>query len=218
MKRIDVDQAQRLMQRGAVVIDVLPPAIYASEHLPSAINIPLSTLDESKVAQLDRDQPVIVYCYDQHCDLSGRASSRFDQLGFTAVHDLIGGRAAWTVLGLPTEGEVGDRRRIVHHLRPVPSVPIGSTIADVRALGDTTGPIAVVDDAGVLLGALDQQAAALPPSTPVDTAMTPAPGTIRPELRLDDAVQQLRDDGLAFSFVTTARGQLLGLLCSDEHV
>jgi hypothetical protein len=76
----------------------------------------------------------------------------------------------------------------------------------------------VVDGDGVLLGAVDRAALALPPSTPVETAMIPAPGTIRPDLRLDDAIKQLTDDGLAYSFVSTARGELLGVLVRDQHV
>ena len=218
MKRIDVDQAQRLMRRGALVVDVLPAPTYADAHLPGAISVPLTTLDDAAVAGIDRDRPLVVYCFDQRCDLSARASSRFDQLGFTAVHDLIGGRAAWTVLGLPTEGHVADRRRIGRHLRTAPTVSIDSTIGDVRALDSDGGPIAVVDADGVLLGALDEVSRRLPIDTPVERAMTLAPGTIRPDVLVEEAVQQLTDDGLDFSYVSTARGQLLGLFFRDEHV
>jgi phage shock protein E len=43
---------------------VLPQAEYEDEHLPGAINIPLKELDRESVLQLDRAQPVIVYCHD----------------------------------------------------------------------------------------------------------------------------------------------------------
>ena len=43
---------------------MLPPEEYAEEHLPDAINIPLKTLDADTTAQLDKAQPVIVYCWD----------------------------------------------------------------------------------------------------------------------------------------------------------
>jgi hypothetical protein len=46
----------------------------------------------------------------------------------------------------------------------------------------------------------------------------PAPGTIRPDLTIDRALEQLRKDGLARSFVTTARGELVGILPVDAHV
>jgi rhodanese-related sulfurtransferase len=207
-----------LIRRGALVIDVLPTHTYAEVHLPGAINIPLTILDDHAVADIDRARPLVVYCFDQRCDLSGRASSRLDQLGFTAVHDLVGGRAAWTVMGLPTEGHLGDRRRVDRHLRPAVSVPIDGTIGDIGVFESDGAPVAVVDDEGVLLGALDRTARGLPADTPVERAMTRAPGTIRPDVRLDDALQQLNDDGLEFSFVSTAHGKLLGLLFRDEHV
>jgi rhodanese-related sulfurtransferase len=43
---------------------VLPPQEFEDEHLPGAINIPLKTLDAATAGQLDRDRPVIVYCWD----------------------------------------------------------------------------------------------------------------------------------------------------------
>jgi rhodanese-related sulfurtransferase len=217
MKRIDVDEARRLIRDGALVVDVLPEPTYETAHLPGAINIPLSVLDEQAVSGMDRDGPIVVYCFDQRCDLSARASSRFDQLGFTAVHDLIGGRAAWTVLGLPLEGEVADRWSVWRYLHDPPKVPVTAVVADARAAA-TSVPVAVLDDAGVLLGSLDEAALGLPDDTPVERAMVRAPGTIRPDVPLDQAIEQLTDDGLAFSYVSTARGELLGVLRRDDHV
>ena len=62
---IDRYELQRLLRdEQAQVVEVLPPDEYDDEHLPGAINIPLKTLDRETAAQLDRDRPVIVYCYD----------------------------------------------------------------------------------------------------------------------------------------------------------
>jgi len=94
------------LQRGAQLLDVLPASIYAQEHLPGAISRPLETMTEASVADLVRERPTVVYCFDQHCDLSARASCRLRRLGFSEVYDLVGGRAAWTVLGL-------DRKSVV---------------------------------------------------------------------------------------------------------
>ena len=46
------------------LIEVLPEAEFEDEHLPGAINIPLKQLDRESTMQLDRERPVIVYCYD----------------------------------------------------------------------------------------------------------------------------------------------------------
>jgi rhodanese-related sulfurtransferase len=65
-KRVEVERAQRLLARRAQLVDVLPRKVYVEEHLPDAINVPLETLDETKVEQLDRERSVLIYCYDQH--------------------------------------------------------------------------------------------------------------------------------------------------------
>jgi rhodanese-related sulfurtransferase len=58
------DDVRRLVADGAQLVEVLPAQEYEAEHLPGAINIPLKQLDRQTTAQLQRDQPVIVYCYD----------------------------------------------------------------------------------------------------------------------------------------------------------
>ena len=62
---IDRDELKRLLQdEEAQLVEVLPSEEYEDERLPGAINIPLKTLDRETSRQLDRDRPVIVYCYD----------------------------------------------------------------------------------------------------------------------------------------------------------
>jgi rhodanese-related sulfurtransferase len=62
---IDRDELQRLVRKErAQVVEVLPADEYEDEHLPGAINIPLKTLDAASVAALERERPLIVYCYD----------------------------------------------------------------------------------------------------------------------------------------------------------
>jgi len=61
----DRDELQRLIRdEQGQLVEVLPPDEYDDEHLPGAINIPLKTLDRETTRQLDRERPVIVYCYD----------------------------------------------------------------------------------------------------------------------------------------------------------
>jgi rhodanese-related sulfurtransferase len=62
---IDRDELQRLVaEESAQVVEVLGAAEYDDEHIPGAINIPLKELDQDAVGLLDREGPVIVYCYD----------------------------------------------------------------------------------------------------------------------------------------------------------
>ena len=62
---IDRHQVQQLIaEQQAQLVEVLPAAEYADEHLPGAINIPLKQLDRQTTSRLDQSRPVIVYCYD----------------------------------------------------------------------------------------------------------------------------------------------------------
>ena len=61
---IDNGRVRELLAGGAQLVEVLPAAEYAEEHLPHAVNLPLKTLNADSAAQLDRAQPVVVYCFD----------------------------------------------------------------------------------------------------------------------------------------------------------
>ena len=61
---VELAQLKRLLAEGAQLVEVLPAAEYAEEHLPGAINIPLKQLDATTATQLDRTRPVVVYCWD----------------------------------------------------------------------------------------------------------------------------------------------------------
>ncbi len=58
---IDRSDVQRLIEEGAQLVEVLPPAMYEEMHLPGAVNIPLKSLSRETTAQLERDRPTIVY-------------------------------------------------------------------------------------------------------------------------------------------------------------
>ena len=64
MQAIDANEVSTLVAEGGQLVEVLPAEEFREEHLPNAINIPLKELDAARVAQLRRDQPVIVYCHD----------------------------------------------------------------------------------------------------------------------------------------------------------
>lgn len=61
---IDRSTVQRLLERGAQLVEVLPPEEYEEDHLPGAISLPLRRLETEAVQILDRNRPVIVYCWD----------------------------------------------------------------------------------------------------------------------------------------------------------
>ncbi len=55
---------QRLLARGATLIDVLPDEEYENEHISGAIHIPLRNLNRQSTEHLSKHDPVIVYCWD----------------------------------------------------------------------------------------------------------------------------------------------------------
>ncbi len=60
---IDREEVQALVKRGAQLVEVLPAKEYAEDHLPGAVSHPLRQLDK-EANQIDRNRPVIVYCWD----------------------------------------------------------------------------------------------------------------------------------------------------------
>jgi rhodanese-related sulfurtransferase len=57
-------ELQRLLDRGAQLVEVLPEQEYREEHLPGALNIPLKKLDAETTVDLDRRKAIVVYCWD----------------------------------------------------------------------------------------------------------------------------------------------------------
>jgi rhodanese-related sulfurtransferase len=64
VERIEIDRLRSLLADGAQLVEVLPPQEYSDEHLPGAISIPLKRLDAEGTGELDRLNPVVVYCWD----------------------------------------------------------------------------------------------------------------------------------------------------------
>lgn len=62
---IDSKQLQVLLrERDVQLVEVLPASEFTEEHLPGAINLPLKSFTPERLSQLDRQKPVIVYCWD----------------------------------------------------------------------------------------------------------------------------------------------------------
>jgi rhodanese-related sulfurtransferase len=61
---VDRDELQRLVAQGAQLVEVLPVEEYEDEHLPGAIHLPLRKIETDEAAILDRNRPIVVYCWD----------------------------------------------------------------------------------------------------------------------------------------------------------
>jgi rhodanese-related sulfurtransferase len=63
-RQIRRDAVRQLLDQGARLVEVLPHNEYEDDHLPGAISLPLPRIDSEAATLLDRDGPVIVYCWD----------------------------------------------------------------------------------------------------------------------------------------------------------
>lgn len=74
------------------LVDVRKPPEYAGRHIDGAQHIPLPHLEE-RAASLDKNRPVAVIC--QSGFRSSAASSILARLGFSNVHNVVGGMNAY---------------------------------------------------------------------------------------------------------------------------
>jgi rhodanese-related sulfurtransferase len=88
-------EVQTSLKNGTVVVlDVRDREEFAEEHIPGAINVPLSEL-EAYLPRLPRDKTIVVYCCYTACHLSPSAALVLAENGFR-VQELIGGIEEWT--------------------------------------------------------------------------------------------------------------------------
>ena len=90
--RVSAEQAKKMVEEGAKLVDVRSPEEFQSGHLDGAINVPVAELEERLAEVGPKDQPVVVYCASGF--RSARAARILDGKGFTHVADL-GAMSSW---------------------------------------------------------------------------------------------------------------------------
>jgi rhodanese-related sulfurtransferase len=97
---VGTNDAVRLMNQGAAVLDVRSNEEYVAGHLGHARHAPPGSLDVmAESLKRYKDRPVLVYC-----ESGGRAAAavaKLRTLGFNQVFNLRGGVAAWRKDNLP---------------------------------------------------------------------------------------------------------------------
>lgn len=97
LKHINATEAKRLVDDGAILIDVREHGEYAAENIPGARNHPMSCMGHGP---LEFDAPVIVF----HCKSGGRTRMGAQALANCTraeAYILDGGIEAWKAAGLP---------------------------------------------------------------------------------------------------------------------
>lgn len=77
-----------------VLLDVRSPALYATGHLPGAVNLPHRKIVAHALAAYPADTLFVAYCAGPHCNGAARAAIRVARLG-RAVKLMLGGVTGW---------------------------------------------------------------------------------------------------------------------------
>jgi hypothetical protein len=147
--------------------------------------------------------------------MSPRAACRLETLGFSSVHDYVGGKAEWLAYGLPREGENASVLYAGELADPdPPTCALRDTVAEVRAAldGSRYGFCLVLSERRILLGRVRRTAIEDADATaPVESVMEPGPSTVRFDTKPRDLVQRLANKHLKTAIITTPSGCLVGV-------
>ena len=108
---IDATAAKRLIDAGALLVDIREPHEHAREHVPGSRNMPLSRLEA-----LPADAQAIIF----HCRSGARTSGNASRLAAAAgceAYILEGGIDAWKKAGLPVAVDRGQPIEIMRQVR-----------------------------------------------------------------------------------------------------
>lgn len=82
------EDAVKLIDKGAIIVDVRTEREYNERHIENALLIPLDTINEGVLEEKirDKDSYIIVYC--KSGSRSKKAQEELNNLGYTNVYNL----------------------------------------------------------------------------------------------------------------------------------
>jgi rhodanese-related sulfurtransferase len=100
VRSVSAPEAKRLIDAGAIVVDVRGPEGYAGRHIPGAISVPLARLREAIPATLSHAvaKPVVVYCGDG-VSIGPEGTAVLNKAGFGQAVNLERGIQGWADAG-----------------------------------------------------------------------------------------------------------------------
>jgi rhodanese-related sulfurtransferase len=100
MQDVEATTLKAWMEQGeAILIDVREPPEHATEHIPGARLLPLSTFDPARVSQ-EAGKKVVLHCVMGM--RSAQAGQKLLDAGLTTVYNFRGGIQAWKDAGYAT--------------------------------------------------------------------------------------------------------------------
>jgi molybdopterin/thiamine biosynthesis adenylyltransferase/rhodanese-related sulfurtransferase len=134
IREVSPQEVSALPAAGATIVDVREASEWEQGHLPDALHISKSYVEQQiEAAVPDRDAPVVLYCAGGVRSLF--AAQSLEQLGYTNVASMSGGFQAWKSAGLPWEAPVilsaEQKQRYSRHLL----IPEVGSAGQARLLG-----------------------------------------------------------------------------------
>lgn len=133
LKTVDAKEARRLIEAGAVLVDIREPDEHAREHIAGAQSAPVSTLP-GRALETNGAQQIIFHCRSGARTASNAA--RLSQAAPCEAYLLEGGLEAWKKAGLPVRT---DRSQPLEIMRQV-QLAAGSLIVLGVVLGAFISP------------------------------------------------------------------------------
>ncbi|MGW0584369.1 rhodanese-like domain-containing protein [Streptomyces sp. NPDC002920] len=110
---------------GFVVLDSRSAEAWEQGHLPGAVHLPTALIPERAERLLDRNVPVVTYCWGPGCNGATRAALALAELGYR-VREMLGGFEYWAREGFAYDTREGRGRRAADPLTaPVDAVNCG---------------------------------------------------------------------------------------------
>ena len=102
IREVTMDEAQRRMNDGAVLIDVREDNEYDTAHAKGARHMGRGVIERDIVGEIpDKNAELILYCGGGY--RSALAVDNLQKMGYTNVWSMAGGWHAWEEAGAPVE-------------------------------------------------------------------------------------------------------------------
>lgn len=96
----DVSDVHAAQAAGLILIDSRSAAAWEQAHIPGALHLPTADIPTRAAAVLDRNVPVVAYCWGPGCNGATRAALALSEAGFDA-REMLGGIEYWIREGFP---------------------------------------------------------------------------------------------------------------------
>ena len=135
------------------------------------------------------------------------------------MYEYRAGKSDWMAAGLPIEGEAASRSTAATVARrDVPTCRLEESLRDVRARVRAAGwdACVVINEARIVMGLLRAAELGRDDDVTIEAAMRPGPSTLRPNIEIAEVAAFMAEHDLPNMPVTTAGGELVGLLLREE--